>query len=100
MGTDMAAKALPDGYTLLIGTASAMVVSPHMSPVPYDPLHDLAPIVLATTIPLIIVVHPSVPVRSVRELIALAKAQPGQRLTMVRPAMAPSAISPASCLKS
>ena len=77
MGTDMAAKAPPDGYTLLISTASAMVVNPHMSVVPYDPLRDLAPVVLATTIPLIIVVHPSVPAKSVRELIALARARPG-----------------------
>ncbi len=77
MGTDIAAKAVPDGYTLLIGTASAMVINPHMSKVPYDPLRDLAPIVLATTIPLIIVVHPSVPAKSVRDLIALAKSKPG-----------------------
>ncbi len=77
MGTDMAAKAAPDGYTLLMSTASAMVINPHMSKVPYDPLRDLAPIALATTIPLIITVHPSVPARSVRELIALARARPG-----------------------
>lgn len=78
MGSDMAAKAVPDGYTLLMGTASAMTVSPHMAGTPYDPLRDFAPIVLATTIPLIIVVHPSVPAKSVRDLIALAKAQPGK----------------------
>ena len=77
IGTDMAAKAAPDGYTLLISTASAMVINPHMLAVPYDPLRDLAPIALATTIPLIITVHPSVPAKSVRELIALARARPG-----------------------
>ena len=77
MGTDIAAKAAPDGYTLLMSTASAMVINPHMSVVPYDPLRDFAPIVLATTIPLIITVHPSVPAKSLRELIALALARPG-----------------------
>ena len=77
MGTDMAARAAPDGYTLLMSTASAMVINPHMSVVPYDPLRDFAPIVLATTIPLIITVHPSVPAKSLRELIALALARPG-----------------------
>ena len=77
IGTDMAAKAAPDGYTLLISTASAMVINLHMLAVPYDPLRDLAPIALATTIPLIITVHPSVPAKSVRELIALARARPG-----------------------
>jgi len=77
IGTDMAAKAAPDGYTLLMSTASAMVINPHMAALPYDPLRDLAPIALATTIPLIITVHPSVPARSVRELIALARARPG-----------------------
>ena len=78
MGTDIAAKSVPDGYTLLIGTASAMVINPHMSAAPYDPLRDFAPIVLATTIPLIIVVHPSIPAKTLRELIALARAQPGK----------------------
>ena len=78
MGTDMVAKAAADGYTLLIGTASSMVINPHMSKVAYDPLRDFAPIALATTIPLIIVVHPSVPAKTLRELIALASAQPGK----------------------
>ncbi len=78
IGADMVAKAVPDGYTLLIGTASPLTVNPHISKTPYDPLRDFAPILLATTIPLIIVVHPSVPARSVRDLIALAKAQPGK----------------------
>jgi tripartite-type tricarboxylate transporter receptor subunit TctC len=78
MGTDIAAKSVPDGYTILIGTASAMVINPHMLAAPYDPLRDFAPIVLATTIPLIIVVHPSIPAKTLRELIALARAQPGK----------------------
>ena len=77
IGTDMVAKSTPDGYTLLMSTASAMVINPQMSAVPYDPLRDLAPITLATTVPLIITVHPSVPAKSVRDLIVLARARPG-----------------------
>jgi tripartite-type tricarboxylate transporter receptor subunit TctC len=78
MGTDLAAKAQPDGYTLVVGTASTMVINPNMMKVAYHPVRDFAPVALATTIPLIIVVHPSVAAKSLRELTAVARARPAQ----------------------
>jgi len=78
IGTDIAAKSAPDGYTLLVGTASTMVINPNMAKVGYDPVRDFSAIALATTIPLIIVVHPSVQAKTLRELIALARAKPSQ----------------------
>jgi tripartite-type tricarboxylate transporter receptor subunit TctC len=79
VGTEIAAKAPPDGYTILLGSPSPLTVAPHLyKKLPYDPLKDLAPISLITTVPNILCVHPSLPVRSVRDLIALAKARPGQ----------------------
>lgn len=74
---DIAAKAAPDGYTLLF-SGTTLWVGPllHGQP-PYDPVADFAPITLATRSPNVLVVHPSLPVTSVRELIALAKSQPG-----------------------
>ena len=73
---DLVAKAAPDGYTLLTYT-TAMVILPFLRKnVPFDPVRDLSPITLATSSPNIIVVHPSVPVNSVQDLIALAKAKP------------------------
>jgi len=71
------ATATPDGYTLLL-TGSNMWLQPFMrSHVPFDPIKDFSPITLATTSPLVVVVHPSVAASSVKELIALAKAKPG-----------------------
>ena len=73
----LAARAAPDGYTLHLN-GSALWLLPFMrARVPYDPLRDFAPVTLALATPNILVVHPSVPVKSVRELIALAKAKPG-----------------------
>ena len=69
-------KAPPDGYTLLL-YASALWLSPLMGEVSWDPVKDFAPISLVASAPNILVVHPSVPAKSVRELIALAKAKPG-----------------------
>jgi len=78
IGPDLVAKALPDGYTLLIVSAS-FAVNPSVYPkLPYDSVRDFAPIVQATTQPQVLVVHPSVQARSVKELVALAKAKPGQ----------------------
>ena len=75
IGTAIAAKAKPDGYTLLLTTA-AFAISPAIyRSIPYDPLRDLAPITLGVSTPNVMVVHPSVPVKSVREMIALAKAR-------------------------
>jgi tripartite-type tricarboxylate transporter receptor subunit TctC len=75
----MAAKSLPDGYTLLLGTNGPIAVSQHVfRKLPYDPLKDLAPVAMFALIPYVIVVHPSVPAANLKELIALAKARPGQ----------------------
>lgn len=79
MGSEMAAKATPDGYTLLIGVAGPLAVGPSVySNLGYDPVKDLAPIAMYATVPYIFVVNPSVPATNVKELIALAKAKPGQ----------------------
>jgi len=78
LGTDLAAKAAPDGYTLLVSSSSALVIGPNlMRKAPYDPLRDLAPVILISSSPNVLVVHPSVPAKSVKELIALAKRRPG-----------------------
>src|SRR5205085_3721764 len=79
-GTEAAAKAAPDGYTFLMTNVS-LVISPYLyAKLPYDPQKDFVPVTLVATAPLMLVVHPSVAASSVRELIALAKADPG-RLT-------------------
>ena len=77
VGSQTVAKATPDGHTLLL-QGSAMWLLPFMRDgVPWDPERDFAPITIATSSPNVIVVHPSVPVQSVKDLIALAKAKPG-----------------------
>jgi tripartite-type tricarboxylate transporter receptor subunit TctC len=80
LGNEAVAKAAPDGYTLL-ATASTLTINPslyaHLS---YDPIKDFAPITLVATTPLVLVVHPSLTVKSVRELIGLARSRPGQVL--------------------
>ena len=79
LGTELAAKAAPDGYTLLVNSSSALVIGPHLvRKPPYDPLRDLAPVILIGSAPNVLVIHPSVPVKSVKELIALAKKRPGE----------------------
>lgn len=72
-------KAPPDGYTVL-ATGSGFWVTPLLQKTPYDPVRDFAPVSLLTTSPNILVVHPSLPVKSVKDLIALAKARPGELL--------------------
>ncbi len=75
---ELVAKAPPDGYTLLFYT-SVLWLSPYLRDgVAWDPVRDFAPVMLATNSPNIMVVHPSLPVKSVRDLIALAKARPGE----------------------
>src|SRR5437899_12252813 len=77
IGTELAARAKPDGYTLLIHTIP-FVANVHLySPLPYYPLADFAPICLLSSSPSVLVVHPSVPARSVGELLQLAKSKPG-----------------------
>jgi tripartite-type tricarboxylate transporter receptor subunit TctC len=79
IGTDLAAKAVPDGYTLLFGTSAGLTINPALSnKLPYDAVRDFAPVSLLVLNPQLLVVHPSVPANSVRELSALAKARPGQ----------------------
>ncbi len=79
IGADIAAHSPPDGYTLLLGNVATMAIIPTVQKkVPYDPLKDFTPISLIASAPLLVVVHPSVPVNSVKQLIALARAKPGQ----------------------
>lgn len=78
IGTEIAAKAAPDGYTLVIITAQAAIVSVMYDKLPYNLVRDFAPISLMGTTPFILVVHPSVAATSIQELIALAKSKPGE----------------------
>jgi tripartite-type tricarboxylate transporter receptor subunit TctC len=79
IGSELAAKAAPDGYTLLFGQVSALAINPTlMGKIPYDPFRDFAPISLLAIGAHILVVNGGVPVNSVKDLIALAKAKPGQ----------------------
>jgi tripartite-type tricarboxylate transporter receptor subunit TctC len=78
VGTEVVARAPADGYTLLF-VSSPHSVNPGLYPkLPYDTLRDFAPVSMVATSPYVLVVHPSLPVRSVKELIALAKKQPGE----------------------
>ena len=79
IGTEVAAKSAPDGYTLVTGNNATFGANVSLfRKLPYDPVRDFAPVVLVATQPNILVVHPSLPVKSVKELIAFAKARPGQ----------------------
>lgn len=79
IGTDIVAKAPPDGYTLLYGTSTIMTLLPaQRKSIPYDPMKDFAPVTLLVTIPQILIANNSLPVQSVKEVIAYAKARPGQ----------------------
>ena len=78
IGTEAVAKAAPDGYTLLVTPAPFTVNATLLRKLPYDTLGDFAPITLLNTTPLVVVVNPGVPAKSIKELIALAKAKPGQ----------------------
>ena len=78
IGTDMVAKAAPDGYTLLVTPAPFTINPSLLAQLPYDALNDFAPITLINTTPLVMVVNPGVPAKNVKELIALAKARPGK----------------------
>lgn len=78
IGVDIAAKSSPDGYTLVMPITS-FPINPHLySKLPFDTVKDFTPVVLASTAPLFLVVNPSVPAKSVSELISVAKAKPGQ----------------------
>ena len=75
---DLAAKATPDGYTLIFSTAAGLIINPLLNKLSYDPFRDFAPISLGSVNPQMLFSHPTVPVTNVKELIALAKAKPGQ----------------------
>ena len=77
IGTNAVAKAAPDGYTILVA-GTPHVINPSLFPTPYDALKDFAPIATIARSRQILVVHPSLPVNNLKELIALAKARPGQ----------------------
>ena len=79
IGADFVAKAAPDGYTLLLGNAGPMTINPGLQKkLPYDVPRDFAPILQLTASPMVLVVHPSLPVKTVNDLVRLAKARPGQ----------------------
>jgi tripartite-type tricarboxylate transporter receptor subunit TctC len=78
VGADYVAKAAPDGHTLLFAFSSLSSSAKLYAKLPYDPIADFAPVVLATTSPLVLFMHPSVPARDVAEFIAYAKANPGK----------------------
>ena len=77
IGAEIVAKSSPDGYTILISAASEMSINLVLyGKMPYDPVKDFQPVTLATTTPAILLAHPSLPVKSIKDLIALAKAKP------------------------
>ena len=78
LGAEFVARAAPDGYTLLLGTSSSHAVGPSFQRLSYDPVKDFAPVTMVTLSPFAIVLHPGVPVSSVRELIDYARANPGK----------------------
>jgi tripartite-type tricarboxylate transporter receptor subunit TctC len=78
IGMDITAKAPPDGYTIVIATVGTWAVNPHLYKLPFDVVKDFAPITQVSTSPGVLIVHPSVPAKSVKELIVLAKEKPGQ----------------------
>ncbi len=77
IGTEIVAKSPPDGHTLLVTPAPFTIVPSLTQKLPYDPQKDFEPITLINTTPLVVVVHPGVPAKSIKELVALAKAKPG-----------------------
>jgi tripartite-type tricarboxylate transporter receptor subunit TctC len=78
IGADAVAKSAPDGHTWLLAPDNVFAVNAHIAKQPFDPLADLAPVTLLARIQFLLVVHPSVPAQSVQELIAYAKAKPGE----------------------
>ena len=79
VGADFVAKSAPDGYTMLLSDVGALAINPSVYPeMPFDPAKDFSPIVMVSYSPHVLAVHPSLPVKDVKELIAYAKANPGK----------------------
>jgi tripartite-type tricarboxylate transporter receptor subunit TctC len=78
VGHEIAAKSIADGYTVMVSTSAGLILNPLLSKVPYDSYKDFAPISLLVISPQLLFAHPSVPARTVDELVALARAKPGQ----------------------
>jgi tripartite-type tricarboxylate transporter receptor subunit TctC len=78
LGTDVVAKAPPDGYTIAITSASSLAITPSMEQIAYDPQKDLAPVTLVAQVPEMLVVASNVPANNMAELVALARAEPGK----------------------
>jgi tripartite-type tricarboxylate transporter receptor subunit TctC len=78
IGTEIGARSAADGYTLVIGSDPPFTINPHLQKVPYDPLKDFEHVSLIADVPLLLVVNPKLPVKDVKELVALAKANPGK----------------------
>ncbi|MGZ5225909.1 MAG: Bug family tripartite tricarboxylate transporter substrate binding protein, partial [Burkholderiales bacterium] len=80
VGSEYVAKAAPDGYTLLVATNGPQAIAPHVFKLNYDNQKDLTPVAMVANVPYMLMIHPSLPARNVRELVALAKSKPGQLL--------------------
>jgi tripartite-type tricarboxylate transporter receptor subunit TctC len=79
IGTELAARAVPDGYTLFFSSPGSLTILPHLHKnIAYDPIRDFAPVSLVCIGPFLLLTHPAVPVRTVKDLIALAKSEPGK----------------------
>ena len=78
IGAEIAARSGPDGYTIFLGTPGILIANPAMGKVPFDTLRDFAPVMLAANMTSIMVLHPSVPARTLKEFIEYARARPGQ----------------------
>ena len=78
LGAEIAARSAPDGYTIFLGTPGILIANPAMGKVPFDTLRDFAPVVLTANMTSIMVLHPSVPARTLKEFIDYARARPGQ----------------------
>ena len=79
IGAEIAAKSPADGYTLFMGTSGPLAINSSLYPkLPFDPIRDFSPVILAASAPFVVIVHPSVAANNIKELIALAKAKPGQ----------------------
>ena len=96
IATGAVARAAPDGYLISLATISSLTVQPHLnSKLPYDPRRDLAPLTMGVVFANVLVVHPSVPAKTVAEFVALAQAKPGT-IGYGTSGIGTTAISPAS----